>query len=325
MVKASVASGGGDTSSSMSSTPPAPEESSRKPAPGSQAPDGARKHDEAATRYANAGDWTRALQLIKAMRDNNHAPSVTAYVATIEACRREHLFGYASSLLRDMYKVCMPDDLFRQYAASHPNDPDVTQTQRVFSLLLMMREDKVSPLEETYRAIMGLCTKEGLWQLSLLLLQHLRQSGLVPGKFVWDEICTVLFKSGHAEMATMLYETALPEFSTEEGMSFDVSGGTLDLHNFTASTALALVRIALLDMARKPKERPYHESNRQLKIITGMGNNSKDGEAVIKPLVMEMLDTMGLEPRLMRNNEGCIVLKSDALKAYISRLPKRSE
>lgn len=51
----------------------------------------------------------------------------------------------------------------------------------------------------------------------------------------------------------------------------------------------ALVRIALLDMARKPKERPYHESNRQLKIITGMGNNSKDGEAVIKVRALELL------------------------------------
>lgn len=50
-----------------------------------------------------------------------------------------------------MNKVCMPEDLFAQYAARHPNDPGVTQTQRVFSLLLMMREDEVSPLEETYR------------------------------------------------------------------------------------------------------------------------------------------------------------------------------
>lgn len=61
-------------------------------------------------------------------------------------------------LSRDMYKVCMPDDLFQQYAASHPNDPGVTQTQRVFSLLLMMREDKVSPLEETYRWVQGSLT-----------------------------------------------------------------------------------------------------------------------------------------------------------------------
>lgn len=49
----------------------------------------------------------------------------------------------------------MPEDLFKEYAATHPNDPGVTQTQRVFALLLMMREDGVSPLEETYRCGMG--------------------------------------------------------------------------------------------------------------------------------------------------------------------------
>lgn len=50
-----------------------------------------------------------------------------------------------------MFRVCMPEDLFQEYAASHPNDSGVTQTERVFALLLMMREDGVSPIQETYR------------------------------------------------------------------------------------------------------------------------------------------------------------------------------
>ena len=41
------------------------------------------------------------------------------------------------------------------------------------------------------RAIMGLASKEKLWQVSLLLVEHLKRSGLVPGKFVYDEICSV--------------------------------------------------------------------------------------------------------------------------------------
>ena len=60
-----------------------------------------------------------------------------------------------SDVNRDMNRVCMPDDLFKEYAATHPNDHGVTQTQRVFALLLMMREDGVSPLEETYRCGAG--------------------------------------------------------------------------------------------------------------------------------------------------------------------------
>lgn len=35
-------------------------------------------------------------------------------------------------------------------------------------------------------------------------------------------------------------------------------------------------------MARKPSTRPFHDPTQELLIITGMGNNSKDGEAVIK-------------------------------------------
>lgn len=42
-----------------------------------------------------------------------------------------------------------------------------------------------------FRAIMGLASKEKLWQVSLLLVEHLRRNGLVPGKFVYDEICSV--------------------------------------------------------------------------------------------------------------------------------------
>lgn len=44
----------------------------------------------------------------------------------------------------------------------------------------------------------------------------------------------------------------------------------------------AAVRVVLLDMMRKPTSRDYHESSRSLHIVTGMGNNSKDREAVIK-------------------------------------------
>ncbi len=40
--------------------------------------------------------------------------------------------------------------------------------------------------------------------------------------------------------------------------------------------------MVLLDMARNPKSRPFHDPAQELLIITGMGNNSKDGEAVIK-------------------------------------------
>lgn len=34
---------------------------------------------------------------------------------------------------------------------------------------------------------------------------------------------------------------------------------------------------------------------------------------------MELLTDMGLEPSMMRNNDGCIVLQPDDLQAYVAR------
>lgn len=48
----------------------------------------------------------------------------------------------------------------------------------------------------------------------------------------------------------------------------------------------AIVRITLLDMVRKPPSRPYHDPDMPLRVVTGMGRNSKDGEAVIKVRAM---------------------------------------
>ncbi|CAN0066116.1 unnamed protein product, partial [Hapterophycus canaliculatus] len=123
-------------------------------APGAVAPVGAEKQDKAAVDYAVSGDWEKSVQLIKAMRDSEFVPSVNAYVATIEACRRVNQFDYASTLLSDMNKVCLPEDLIKEYAAKHPNAPGVTQTQKVFCLAMMMRQDKIEPFEETYRWVL---------------------------------------------------------------------------------------------------------------------------------------------------------------------------
>lgn len=39
----------------------------------------------------------------------------------------------------------------------------------------------------------------------------------------------------------------------------------------------------------------------------------------MQPRVIELLTDMGLEPSMMRNNEGCIVLQPADLQAYMER------
>lgn len=42
------------------------------------------------------------------------------------------------------------------------------------------------------------------------------------------------------------------------------------------------MQVALLDVVRRPEGRAHWSGDKRLRIITGMGNNSKDNEAVIK-------------------------------------------
>lgn len=73
-----------------------------------------------------------------------------------------------------MNEVCLPEDLIKEYAAKHPNAPGVTQTQKVFCLAMMMRQDNIEPFEETYR-----CHHDFICNaVSLLCCQ-----GLLPTKY----------------------------------------------------------------------------------------------------------------------------------------------
>ena len=66
----------------------------------------------------------------------------------------QHSRPHAPHLLHgdsEMNEVCLPEDLIKEYAAKHPNAPGVTQTQKVFCLAMMMRQDNIEPFEETYR------------------------------------------------------------------------------------------------------------------------------------------------------------------------------
>ncbi|KAG5181304.1 hypothetical protein JKP88DRAFT_321710 [Tribonema minus] len=313
--------------------------------PGAEAAPETAKYNDAIKKYASGGEWAKAVVLIDKMREINLSPSIEAYGDTITALRRGLEFDRADALLADMYDACMPADLFAKYAAADPsdasstqtqcvfaleNDGSSTQTQRVFALLLCMRTDQLEPDVDTYRAVMGMCTKDRLWHLSLLLLEHMRLRGVQPGKFIYNEICTVLDMEGKHDLAEIVYERSLGEGVFEPWIEDD---NKVDLHSFTLNTARAAVRSALTDMLRQPSGRPFHDPAAPMHIITGVGRRSEEGVAVIKPAILDMLNVelqIPAEPAILdmlnvelqipaevqKHNPGCVEIQPQHLQAW---------
>ncbi|CAM9580639.1 unnamed protein product [Phaeothamnion confervicola] len=221
------------------------------------------KFNAAVEKYADEGAWRKAVVLLGRMRASGLTPSVDAYAAAIAALRRAVEPNRAGALLGDLFDACLPEDLLAANAAPDPTHEESSQTARVFALLVDMRRDGIDFNADTYRAVMGLCNREKLWQLALLLMEHARRGGVAPGRFMYDALCSTLESCGRPELSDAVFESALDEgvFDPWIGAAGGIGGGriagsgggtvsaSMDLHNFTVNTARAAVRVTLLDMA----------------------------------------------------------------------------
>ncbi|CAM9385713.1 unnamed protein product [Hapterophycus canaliculatus] len=245
------------------------------------------------------------------------------------------------------------DSFFERMACDNFED----QSQNVFAracgiVVKMTRENGVRPNNGTYRALLQYCKDEGSWEAAILLLEHSKRNKIELNLFSFDLLIATVSEQGFWEASTMLYELGVVEADPtvasrqrqalleREGSAGAFGGAVewprwplrvfakgalvLELHDLTLSTALATVQVALLDVVRRPRGRAHWSGGVQrFRIITGMGNNSKDNEAVIKPAVAEVLESMGLRPEFQQNNEGCIELRSENLAAFAERVKTR--
>ncbi|CAN0017357.1 unnamed protein product [Scytosiphon promiscuus] len=341
------------TSTNAAEPEPEPEPSAEAAFPMvSRVDPAAAEKESAIAQMAESGEWEEASKALQAIRDEGMKPSMAVHMSVISVCRRALQWDLSSKVYSEMIDAHLGDSesFFERMACDDFED----QSNHVFAracgiVVHMMRSNGVQPNNGTYRALLQYCKDEGSWEAAILLLEHSKRTQTGLNLFSFDLLIATVAEQGFREVSTMLYELGVVEAKKtvakqqqqtlleREGSGGSVAGAVewpgwplrvfakgalvLELHDLTLSTALATVQVALLDVVRRPTGRVHWSGGVQcLRIITGMGNNSKDNEAVIKPAVVEALESMGLRPEFQQHNEGCIELRSENLMAYAHRV-----
>ncbi|CAN0232461.1 unnamed protein product [Ectocarpus sp. 12 AP-2014] len=287
------------------------------------------------------GEWESALEMLQCIRDRGMKPSMSTHMDVMSVCRRALEWDQASKTYREMIEAHLTDHPFDDMACQDYEDESNHVFARACGIVAGMQADAgIKPNNGTYRALLQLCKDNGSWEAAILLLEHSRRSKTKLNLFSFDLLITTVAEQGYKEVSTMLYELGVVDadralLETEGNGDGDVEwpkwplkvgrtgGAILELHDLTQSIALETVQVALLDVIRRPLRRPYWSGDKRWRIVTGMGNNSKDREAVIKPAVVELLEDLGLRPEFQQRNEGCVELKPASLEAYIRRMKRR--
>ncbi|CAM9713186.1 unnamed protein product [Heterosigma akashiwo] len=91
-------------------------------------------------------------------------------------------------------------------------------------------------------------------------------------------------------------------------------------------TCCSAPRVFPIPPSRHRADRAWHDpASGPLQVITGQGRNSEDGVAVIKPAVLELLNTdLGIKADVMRYNQGCIELSKAQLTKWVKETQQKA-
>mmetsp|Transcript_15538 Transcript_15538/g.24515 ORF Transcript_15538/g.24515 Transcript_15538/m.24515 type:complete len:377 (-) Transcript_15538:76-1206(-) len=241
-------------------------------------------------------------------------------------------FSLARELTERLLEECSPDDFLEAANPANPMSPDLTHLEMGYFLVHSMRfQDELRPNEDTFRSLLGLAAKAGRWADAVLLARAAEKMGVRLTPFLHDELQGALRRRGPAlsPLAQCLYERARRRGDLGGLGDLRRDPGTppaLDLHNMTSALAVAAVRSTLEDMLQRPEDRAWHDpASGPLQVITGQGRNSEDGVAVIKPAVLELLNTdLGIKADVMRYNQGCIELSKAQLTKWVKETQQKA-
>lgn len=264
--------------------------------------------------------WECSLSLLRRMREEGLVPDVTAYSASISACE------------------------------------SAGEWQRALGILQMMMDDD-SSLDESdnsllnrycFNAAISACEKGNAWVEALELYERMMDTGgpILPNAVTLNSLLEALDKAGQKELAQSKYREAFQKkFVNPWRETKDSNGNAIramvrrvgwyclvcnrllsnsyrntklqDFHRFSAAMAKAATRDLLEGLLIKDAK--GIDASKEVVIITGKGLRSEN-QPILKASTLEVFSKeYGVEAESVLDNEGRIILTSNAIKSFLQR------
>ena len=134
--------------------------------------------------------------------------------------------------------------------------------------------------------------------------------GLEPDVFTFHAVIEALDAASQAETAMVLMSKARSQGLYPKAWASDIE---VDLHDCSAAVARTIMRCLLQDLRSGVRL-----SGRSLTVVTGRGNNSDGGKAVLPSEIREFLvECKGPAFTDVLKNPGRFVLRKESLRSWV--------
>lgn len=260
-----------------------------------------------------AGHWEQAVTVLDEVRRRDLSPTSVTHTLLLRSLAGGAQWARAAALLRH----CLSDDgcestpeALTHRAAVAQACHDASEWQRALELLGRIQED--APREAAALATVA-CALH--WEGALSLLEMaLRARSPAVGWELYCGVALVLLEAGLDAGALRLYREALEAGYTKPQHA--VEANVLDLHGHSAALAKLAVRAELLErLCATCQPKSARGAHGDLVVVTGRGNNSMAGEAVLLPEVLGMLrEDLGLPAHVIQR--GRVRVSAEALRDF---------
>ena len=234
--------------------------------------------------------WECSLSLLRQMKERGITPDMQTLSSAISACERAGEWQRALKIL--------------QRAMDEDSDLNLF----------------------CFNAALAACEKGEAWVEALEIYERLIAEGddaLRPNIVTVSSLVLALDKAGQKELALSKYDEAIRKkfLQSPWHQTKDSSNGesiwALDLHTFSAAMAKAAIRSHIESLLARKSEKMW--LNNDWIIVVGKGLRSENSP-VLKSTVQTILNAeFGLQSEVMCENEGRLIVRSENLRACISR------
>jgi pentatricopeptide repeat protein len=258
---------------------------------------------------ALGGDSSAALNILARMSEGGRVrPDVVTLNSVINACATEGKENEALGLLTSMKQ-------------QHGVEPDTTSFNaaiRAFEkeghwrkasyLILLMEASGVEPDVATFTSVIKSCAKAGAWEKALYSFNLLKERAIPLDEYAVNSVLKALESAnGEAEAIAIMQEARrIGLYSTAWA-----SPSQVDLHRLSTAVSRAIMRIIFIELesgARKIGD---------LKIITGRGNHSDGGNAILQQDMLNFISTYQGPKITKSRNPGAFLLSAGNIRTWL--------